>query len=137
MTRSPPSFNDDGASVCGSDLFRYNRDRTVIVAVVAVRVVQASVDKIIEVISMRHGLVTASRAVLMRSVVSACPVLGSAAVGIVSGDLQDVLLYVVAFYMVEVSILEVVNVIFVSNRDMSAARAMCVRAIGVSRLVDR
>jgi hypothetical protein len=121
----------------GQRLFRHDRDRAVIIAMITVRVVQTSVDKIIDVISVRYCLVTASRAVLMRSVVTACPVLGSATVGIVSCDLKDVLLYAVAFHVVQVSVLEIVNVIFVSNRDMSAARAVFVRTIGVSRLVDR
>jgi Mn2+/Fe2+ NRAMP family transporter len=85
------------------------------------------------VISMRHSLVTASRTMLMRRLVSACPVLGPAAVGIVSGDLQDVLLYAIAFYVLQVSVFKIVNVIFVSNRDMPAAWTMGVRAIGVSR----
>jgi hypothetical protein len=118
------------------DLLRHDRERAVIVAMVTVRVVQASVNKIVDVISMRHSLVTASRSMLMRSVVPACPVLGPTSARIVSGDLQDVLLYAVAFYMVQVSVLEIVNVILVSNRDMPAARAMYVWSIGVSRLVD-
>jgi hypothetical protein len=109
----------------------------VIVAMVAVWMVQASVNEIVDVISVRHSLVTAPRAVLMRRLVSACPVFGCAAVGIVSGDLQDVLLYAVAFHVLQVPVLKIVNVIFVSNRGVSAARSMFVRAIGVSRLVDR
>jgi hypothetical protein len=78
---------------------------------------------------VRHSLVTAFRAMLMCHLVSACPVLGHAAVGIVSRDLQDVLLYAVAFYVLQVSHLEVVK----PNRDMSAVRAVGVRAIGGSR----
>jgi hypothetical protein len=101
---------------------------------IAVRMVQASVDEVIPVISVRHSLVTASWAVLMRCFVPAGSVLGRTAVGIVSGDLQYVLLDAVAFYVMQVSVLKIVDVIFVLNRDVSAARAMFVWAIS-ARLV--
>jgi hypothetical protein len=101
---------------------------------VAVRVVQASVDQIVDVISMRHGLVTASWAMLMCRLVSAGSVFGRAVVGIIGGDLQDVLLDAIAFHVMEVSVLKIVDVIFVPNRNVSAARAMFVWAIS-ARLI--
>jgi hypothetical protein len=106
----------------------------VIVAMIAVRMVQASVDKVIDVISVRHSLVTASWPMLMCRLVPACSVFGRAAVGIIGGDLQDMLLDALAFHVMQVSVLEIVHVIFVPNRDVSAARAMFVWAIS-ARLV--
>jgi hypothetical protein len=52
----------------------------VVVAVVAVRVVQVAVDQIVDVIAMRHRLMTASGAVFMPRFVPAALMLRSAAV---------------------------------------------------------
>lgn len=45
--------------------------RPVVVAMVAVRVVQVAVDQIVDVITVGHGLVTATRAMLVRCVMAA------------------------------------------------------------------
>jgi hypothetical protein len=52
-----------------------NLDLAVVVAVVAVRVVQVAVHQVIDVVAVRHGLVAAARAVLVALVVLAAGVL--------------------------------------------------------------
>ena len=54
--------------------------RAVVVAVVPVRVVQVTVDEIVDVIAMRHRLVPATGAVLVAGLVPAALMLGRAAV---------------------------------------------------------
>jgi hypothetical protein len=51
-----------------------------IVAMVAVRVMQVTVDEIVNVVAVRHSLVTAARTVLMARLMALAPVLGGAAV---------------------------------------------------------
>lgn len=47
-----------------------NRQLAVVIAVVAVRVMQTAVDEIVDVITMRHPLVTAAAPVLMTGVMA-------------------------------------------------------------------
>ena len=58
--------------------------RTVVVAVVAVRMVKMASDAIIHVVAVRHRLVAAAGAVHMDRVMPAAAMVGSAAVGILA-----------------------------------------------------
>lgn len=53
-----------------------------IVAVIAVRVVEVSGDQIVDVVAMRHRLVAAVVAVLMAALVAAAVVIGGAGGGV-------------------------------------------------------
>jgi hypothetical protein len=57
-------------------------DRAVVVAVIAVRMMQVAIDEIIDVVRMRHGFMTARRAVNVARLMAATVVIRSALVGI-------------------------------------------------------
>ena len=89
---------------------------------IAVLMVQASIDQIIHVVAMRDRLVTASRAVLMRRIVSAGAVLRRAAVGVRGSDFDHVFVDTAVIHMLQVTVVEVIDVALMPNRDMTAVR---------------
>jgi hypothetical protein len=76
----------------------------VIVAVVAVGVMQVPVDQVVDVVAMRHRLVTAVRAVDVVGVVALTLVVGCALRRIVVVDVEAVLVDVVLVWVVQVAI---------------------------------
>jgi hypothetical protein len=105
----------------------------VIVAVVRVRVVQDAVDEVVGVIAVRHGLVTASRAVLMLRVVAAGR--ARAVAGIAGADRDDVLVDMVLVGVVQVAVVQVVDVALVRDRGVPAVGAVDVGVISMDRVV--
>ena len=53
-----------------------------VVAVIAVRMMQMAVDEIVDMVAMRYRLVPASRTVLVARLMSGAPVLRRAAIGV-------------------------------------------------------
>jgi hypothetical protein len=76
----------------------------VIIAVVAVGVMQVPVDQVVDVVAMRHRLVTAVRAVDVVGVVALTLVVGCALRRIVVVDVEAVLVDVVLVWVVQVAI---------------------------------
>jgi hypothetical protein len=109
----------------------------VVVAVVAVRVVQMAVDQIVDVVAMRHCLVTASRAMLVPGLMPLAAVLRRAAVGVPRRYLDYVLVDVVTVRMMQVSIVQVVDMIAVAYRRVTAVRAVRMRVVGVVGFLAR
>jgi hypothetical protein len=99
----------------------------VIVAVVAVRVVQVAVDEVVDVIAMRHRLVPAARPVLMPRLVPLAAMLGCAAVGVLVRHLDHVLVDVIVVRMMQVTVVQVVDVILMANGGVTAIGAVAVR----------
>jgi len=99
---------------------------------VAVWMVQAAVDQIVGVITMRHCCMTAPRAVAMRRIMAAATVFRAAAVGIGGTDFDDVILDMPVVRVLQMPLVEVIHVTIMANRNMTAAGTMCVRMIGVS-----
>ena len=97
-----------------------------IVAVIAVRMVQVSVDQVVDMIAVWHGFVPAPGC--MRVIGSA---LGRRGVAVwmagVNGD--HVVIDVVAVRVVEVAFVEVVDVIVVAHSDMATAFAVDVSMV--------
>ena len=92
-----------------------------IIAVVAVRMVQVSVDQIVGVIAMRHRFVTAAWSVPMNRIVSAAAVLRGAPIGIRYAYFDCMLVDVIFMQMMEMTIVKVVHVAVVPNRDMTVS----------------
>jgi hypothetical protein len=109
----------------------------VVVAVVAVRVVQVAVDEIVDVIPMRHRLMTATGAVLMPRFVPLAAMLGRAAIRVFRSHVDDVLVDVVAVHMVQVPVVQVVNMIAMTYRRVAAVGAVLVRVIGMMWFLAR
>lgn len=69
-----------GRAPCGHRMGSLNHfERAVIIAVVAVRMMQVAVDEIVDVVAVRHRLVAASRSMDVIFIVAAAIVAGRAA----------------------------------------------------------
>lgn len=104
-------------------------EHAVIVAVVAVRVMQVAFDEVVDVVAVRHGLVPAARTVHVARLVRIARVPGRAARRIRSPDGDGVLADVVAVHVMEMAVVKVVDVSFVAHRGVAAAFAMDVVVI--------
>jgi hypothetical protein len=92
----------------------------VIVAVIAVDVVQVPCHEIIDVVAMRHGFVPAARAMAMLPAMMPAVVSGRAACGILCADLHLVLLHAACPVMVQVPIVQVIDVAVVADAGVPA-----------------
>lgn len=101
-------------------LARHDRHATVVVAVVAVGVMQVVIDDVVSVVAVGHCRVIAVRAVDVAGLVSAALVSRRAALGVRRVDRQRVLVDVIAVGMVEVAVVEVVDVIVVLDCGVPA-----------------
>lgn len=104
-----------------------------VVAVIAVRVVQMATYQVIDMIAMRHRLMTAARAVHMSCGVAVTLVAWCAALGVIGVHRQTVLVDMIAVHMVQVTIMQVVDMAIVLDRRMTAARLVLVAVVGMFR----
>ena len=100
-----------------------------IVAVVAVRMVEMPIDEVVDVIAVRHGLVAASGTVDVVRIVPRAAMLGGAAdrVGLVDGERMRIDVVVVC--MVQRAVVQVVDVVAVNDGRVSAIGAVNVGMI--------
>lgn len=97
-----------------------------------VRMVQVAIDQVVDMVSMRHRFVAAIWAVDMGRVMAGALVIRRADVWITCRDIQDVLYHrSIGLLMMEVTVVQVVDVPFMLDCSMSAARAMLVVVIGM------
>src|SRR6516164_254630 len=101
--------------------------RAMIVAVVAVRMVQVAVHEVINVVSVRHGFVAAARTMLVPLLMLAASVIGSAVRGIRAGDRQLMLLDAALGPVVQMAVVEVIDVALVLDGGVAAIQAVVVR----------
>jgi hypothetical protein len=102
----------------------------VIVAVIAVRMMEASVDQVIKVVPMRNRLMAAARTMAMRFIMSGSTMLRVAPIGIRGANFNHVFISAPLFHMVQMTLVEIINVILMLNGNMAAARTMHMRLIG-------
>ena len=107
--------------------------RTMIIAMITMRMMKVAIDKIIDVIAMRHRFMSAARAMHVTRLVAAAAVVQRASIGIFRTYLNDMLVNVIAMLMMEVAIMQIVDVIAVTNRCMATAGAMPMVMIRVMR----
>ena len=105
--------------------------RTVVVAVVAVLVVQAAVYDVIGVVAVRHGFVAAAFAVNM----AGTGLYGVAAVGVGGVYIEAVLVVVAVVFVVQVAVVDVVDVVAVFDGGVAAAFAVNVLVVGMGMAV--
>jgi hypothetical protein len=101
----------------------------VVIAVVAVRVVKTAIDQVIDMIAMRHGLVSAARAVHVARFMAGAPC--RTLIRIFCADLDLVFVYMVAVWVMQMTIVQIVYVIPMPYCGVSAARAMLMVMVGV------
>ncbi|MBC3335410.1 hypothetical protein HU732_03850 [Pseudomonas proteolytica] len=104
-----------------------------VVAVVTVRVVQMAVHQVLDMVAMRHGLMTAIWPVYMTCGVAVALVGRRAAIRVEGIYRQAVLVDVIAMHMVQVTIVQIVNMAIVLNRRMATARLVLMVMIGMLR----
>lgn len=96
---------------------------------VAVRMMQAAIDEIVDVITMRHRLVPATGTMHMVGLVAGGAMLGRATVRIALRHFDHVLVDMIDVRMMQVSVMQIVHVIAVAHGDVSAARAVLMRVV--------
>jgi hypothetical protein len=108
-----------------------------IVAMVAVRMMEMSVDQVVHVIAMRHRFVPASGLMHVGSVVTTATMLGCAPVRIGRREFDHMLVDVVAMDVVQVPIMQVVDVTVVTDGGVPTIGAMNMRMVVVLRSHSR
>ena len=106
-------------------------DLPMIVAVVTVRVVQVTVDQVVDVIAVRNGFMAAARPVLVALVVSAAVMPGGAVLRVHGIHVQLVLIHMIAVDMVQMPVMQVIRVAVVLDRGVPAAGAVLVVVVRV------
>ena len=108
-----------------------NFHRAVVVAVVAVLVVQTAVYDVVDVIAVRYGFVAAAFAVNM----TGTSLHGVAAVGVGGADADAVFVVVAVVFVVQVAVVNVVDVAVVFDGGVTAALSVNVLVVGVGMAV--
>lgn len=102
-----------------------------IIAVVTMRMVQVAIDQVVDVIAMRNWLMAAPRAMSVVWVVAFAAVLRSTGIGIRSGHLDDMFIYMIFMKVMQVAVMEVINMVTMHDAGMTTIRAMLVGMISV------
>lgn len=97
-----------------------------VIAVIAVGMVQVAVDEVVDMIAVGHRFVAATGAMHMIGIVAGAGMIGGAVGGVGRAHLDHVLIDVIAVGMVQVSVVQVVDVIAVPNGGVPAAGAVLV-----------
>ena len=95
-----------------------------IVAVIPVVVVQVALHKIIDMVSVRYGLVPAMSAVNMLFVMSRAIMGRRALLGIGRAHFYPMFVHLTAVLMVQVSVMQIIRMSVVFYRGMPAVRPM-------------
>jgi hypothetical protein len=102
-----------------------------IVAMAVMGVVQVSIHQIVDVITVRHSLVPAPRAVLVVFWMPVAIVTRRARVGIAGAEADHMLVVMVFVRMVKMAIVKIVDMAVMPYRRMAAAGAVLVRMVAV------
>lgn len=113
--------------------FLSGAQRSVIVAVPAVWMMKMVADAIVDMIAMRHRLVTAAGAVDMAGLVFGAAVIARASLGVLARHRDHVLVDVVVMRMVQVAIMQIIGMTVVTNGGVAAAGAVAVIVFGMGR----
>lgn len=97
-----------------------------VVAVIPVRVVEVTVDEVVDMVPVRHHLVSAAGAVPVRGNMAVARVIGRADVGMLGIDGHDVFIDVIPVRVVEMPVVQVVDVAVVQDCAVAAARPVLV-----------
>jgi hypothetical protein len=114
---------------------RNHRQRAVIVAMIAVRMVQVPTNQIIDVVSVGNRLVTTVGAMLMRRIMSTAVVLRRAAIRIRCSDCDHVFIGKTVMHMLQMAVVEIIDVALVPDRGMTTVRPVDVRRFGPTRMI--
>jgi hypothetical protein len=105
----------------------------VIIAVVAMRVMQPAVDEVVGVVAVRHPFVPAAGAMDMTGLVAFVPKLRRAATRVLVGHFDHMLIDSVAILMMQMAVMQIIDMVAVLQRDVTAGRAMMMGVFGMCR----
>jgi hypothetical protein len=105
-----------------------------VVAMIAMREMQVPVDEIAHVVTVRHGFVTAPRAVDMPCRVTATRMLRCALSRVLARNLDHVFVDVAVVHVVKVAIVEIIDMIAMADCRMATAGTMNVIVVGMLRM---
>jgi hypothetical protein len=103
------------------------RERSVVVAVISVRMMEMPVMQVVDVVAVRHRLVAAGRAVRVPLFVTRAAERWIASVRILIAHLDHVLVDMIALGMVQVPVVQVVDMVAMADSSMSAPRTVPMR----------
>ncbi len=106
----------------------------VVVAVVAVGVVEVAINQVVVMIPVRDGWMATGRAVHVVGSAFLDGEARSAKIGVGGVDKKNVVVHMGAVNMVEVAGVEVISVSFVQDGDVTATRTMSVLVVGVDQV---
>jgi hypothetical protein len=95
---------------------------------IAVRVMQSSVDKIIDVVAMGHRLVSATGAMGVRCTLR----IRRAAHGVRGADGNHMLVNMVSVHVMKVTTVQIIHMAVVTDGGVSAVLAMLLGVVGIS-----
>ena len=107
----------------------------VIVTMVAMRMMEPTADKIVDVVAVRNRLVSATGTMDMAGFVAFVAILGRASDRVLSRHFNDVLIDAVPFWVVQMSVMQVVDVVAMPHCEVTAFRAMMMRMVGLGEMV--
>ena len=106
-----------------------------VIAMITMRMMQMAVDQVIDVIAVRYRFVSASGTVDVSRLVAAATVVRCASFRIFRANLQPVLVDVITMWMVQMTIMQIIDVIAVPDSSMAAVGTMLVVMVCMMRFV--
>ena len=103
----------------------------VIIAMVAMGMMQVATDQIIHVIAMGHSGVAAVGAMDMCGIMAGASVVGCALIGVGGGHGDHVFIDMSGVGVMQMAVVQVIHVIIVADGEVAAVGAVLMRMIGV------
>ncbi|HVW51951.1 MAG TPA: hypothetical protein VHC91_16435 [Trinickia sp.] len=110
-------------------------NRAVVVAMIAMRVMQVAVDQIVDMIAVRDRLVSASGPMNVIRGMGATLMVRRTSIRIFPAHLDPMFVDVVTMWMMQMPIMQIVDVVAVPDSGMAAVRAMLMVMVGMMRFV--
>ena len=123
-----------GRPVTPAELF-HNSDRSVIIAMGPVRMMQMTAHQVAHVITMRHGLVPTAGSMHMARSVSRALVIRCAPVWVRRRDLDLVLIHVIVVHVMQVTVMQIINVVVMLDGRVPATCPVYMRVVGMRMVV--
>jgi hypothetical protein len=98
---------------------------------IAMRMMEMAADAVIDMVGVRNRLVAAAGTMDMTGVMAAAAMVRRAAVGVVAGYLDHVLVDMILMRMVEVAIVQIVDVAAVAHSGVATTRPVLVSMVGM------
>jgi len=91
-----------------------------VIAVIAMRMMQVAIDQVVHVVAVRYCLMPAARAMDMSRGMAAAVVVRRALIWVPGADFQSVLVNVAGMWVVQVTVMQEIHVTVVPDRGMAA-----------------